>query len=139
MKSSSVKIEPRRRSYLRLIGELESQLHKAYEEEHGTSGLTFADIARKLGCHKSFITRKMNGTSNMTLETLADLVFALRRRITIQMVETEAEDGNHMGINAVPETASDYAPGSVTVSYAHANESHATAPEEVAAVYKVSI
>lgn len=35
-------------------------------------------LAKKLGRHKSFVTRILTGSHNMTLATFADVMFALR-------------------------------------------------------------
>ena len=46
---------------------------------------------------KSFISRKMNGTSNMTLETLADLAFALDRAVEIRLRSRHPQPGQNFG------------------------------------------
>jgi|GEM_PF-5171589 len=83
MTSSEAKIAPRRRTYVRLLGEIYDQLNQALSEEHAAQGLTQADVARSLDVTRSYISKKMNGTSNMTLETLADLAFGLNRKIKV--------------------------------------------------------
>jgi transcriptional regulator with XRE-family HTH domain len=82
---SSLHIDKRRRTYVRLIGEIRHALNQALSEENQSRGLTRAAIARLLGKNKSFVSRKLNGTSNMTLETLADLAFALDRPVKISL------------------------------------------------------
>jgi len=47
--------------------------------------VTKAEIARRLGIDRSLVTRRLNGTSNMTLETLADLAWALDQKIEIRL------------------------------------------------------
>jgi transcriptional regulator with XRE-family HTH domain len=83
--SFSIKTDPRRRSYTRLIGEIQRALNGALYEEHAKRGLTRKMIADVLGKNKSVITRKFSGEGNMTLETLADLAFALDRPIKISL------------------------------------------------------
>lgn len=85
MKSSSLRLDKRRRTFVRLIGEIRHALNRALEEESQSRGLTRAAIARILNTNKSFVTRKFNGTSNMTLETLADLAYALDRPIKVEL------------------------------------------------------
>lgn len=83
--SFSLKTDPRRRSYVRLIGEIQRALNGALEEEHAKRGLTRKAIADILKKNKSVITRKFSGEGNMTLETLADLAYALDRPVKISL------------------------------------------------------
>ena len=85
MTSSDLVLGKRRRTYVRLIGEIRHALNQALVEESARRGLTRAEIARCLGKNKSVITRKLAGTSNMTLETLADLAYALDRPVKVQL------------------------------------------------------
>ena len=68
-----------------MLGEIRHALLTAFAEEAATRGLTRAGMARELGRDKAFITRKLAGTSNMTLETLADLAFALNRPVKVSL------------------------------------------------------
>jgi len=86
MTSSNLSSDKRRRTYVRLIGEIRHALNQALQEEHERRDLTRTRIAEVLSTDKSFVTRKMNGTSNMTLETLADLAFALDRVVKVQLL-----------------------------------------------------
>lgn len=106
MKSSSLHLDKRRRTYVRLIGEIRHALNQALAEESVKRGLTCTGIARVLGKHKSAISRKFNGTSNMTLETLADLAFALDRPVKVLLPArggAAAANSNHPPVPA-PET-----------------------------------
>jgi transcriptional regulator with XRE-family HTH domain len=99
MTSSSLAISPRRRTYVRLIGEIRHALNQALTEEHSMRGLTKADIARLLGKDKSFVTKKLGGESNMTLETLADLAFAMNRPVKVVM-PSRARSGNNQPLDS---------------------------------------
>lgn len=46
-------------------------------------GITRADLARRIGKTRGFITQILSGKRNMTLRTLSDLAFALDMDITI--------------------------------------------------------
>jgi ribosome-binding protein aMBF1 (putative translation factor) len=83
--SFSIKSNPRRRSYVRLVGEIQRALNGALQEENQARGLTRKMIADLLGKNKSVITRKFAGSSNMTLETLADLAYALDRPVKVSL------------------------------------------------------
>lgn len=90
--SSSLSVDKRRRTYVRLIGEIHHALHQALEEEYAARKLTQQGMAEALDTEKSFISRKMNGLSNMTLETLADLAFALDRAVKVKLVSRHSSD-----------------------------------------------
>ena len=85
MQSFNLEIDKRRRTYVRLIGEIQHALNQALTEEHTSRNLTKAQIATLLGKNKSFVTRKLSGSSNMTLETLADLAWALNRPVRVSL------------------------------------------------------
>lgn len=95
MTSSNLSHDRRRRTYVRLIGEIQHALHTALVEEQGRRQLTRTGMAEALQTNKSFITRKLNGTSNMTLETLADLAFALDRIVKVELVSRVTKAGSN--------------------------------------------
>lgn len=95
MTSSS--LDKRRRTYVRLVGKIQNALNQALAEEHEKRNLTRTGMATVLGTNKSFVTRKMNGTSNMTLETLADLAFALDRVVNIELLSRAQMAGSNIG------------------------------------------
>ncbi len=107
MRSSELTLGKRRRTYVRLIGEIRHALNQALAEENARRGLTRADIARLLGKNKSVITRKLTGTSNMTLETLADLAFALDRPVKVELPSRHAAVGSNLA--NVPAPMSEHA------------------------------
>jgi transcriptional regulator with XRE-family HTH domain len=85
VKSSSLHIDKRRRTYVRLLGAIQHALLEALDEEHLRRGLTRAEVARLIGRNKSFVTRKLTGEGNMTLQSLADLAFALDRSVKVTL------------------------------------------------------
>jgi len=100
MTSSDISLPARRRTYVRMLGEIRHALLTAVAEESATRGLTRTGMARELGRDKSFITRKLAGTSNMTLETLADLAFALNRPVRVSLPARSGLPGSNS--SAVP-------------------------------------
>ena len=97
MKFSSLRLDNRRRTYVRLIGQIRHALNQALADESHARNLTRADIARLLGKNKAFVTRTLNGTSNMTIETLADFAFALDRSVKVELLPRSLAHGsNHM-------------------------------------------
>ena len=98
MKSSSLHIGKRRRTFVRLLSQIQHALLSALDEEHRARGLTRAEIARAIGKNKSFVTRKLNGDSNMTLESLADLAFALDRPVKVELPSRRAAAGSNRAV-----------------------------------------
>jgi len=106
MKSSNLRLDKRRRTYVRLIGEIRHALNVALAEESERRGLTCTGIAQLLDKHKSAISRQFSGVGNMTLETLADLAFALDRPVHVSIPARDAKlmaDSNQARFKA-PET-----------------------------------
>lgn len=95
MKSSSLSLGKRRRTYVRMLSEIQHALLEALDEENRDRGLTRAEIARILGKNKSFVTRKLSGDTNMTLESLADIAFALDRPVKISLPSRKAAIGSN--------------------------------------------
>lgn len=50
-------------------------------------GVSKADLAERLGCSKAHVTQLLNGSRNMTLQTLQDIAFALGCRADVKFVE----------------------------------------------------
>lgn len=63
----------------RLLVEAAEQVSAAME----SAGVSKAELARRLGKTRGFITQVLSGERNMTLRTLADLASALDTRLTI--------------------------------------------------------
>lgn len=76
----------RRQVYLSLVGQIESQLRAAYVRRN-QSGETQTDIARKLGVHRSTVNKRLTGQKNMTLDTVADMVWALGHCIQVSIFD----------------------------------------------------
>lgn len=95
MRSHSFRVDKRRRTYTRLISDIHHELSKALSEEHEKRGLTMAEIARVLDCNRSHVSRKLSGESNMTLETLADLAYALDRPVRITLPDRSKLGGDN--------------------------------------------
>lgn len=85
MRYSKIGQNKKRKTYTRLITELHHALNIALDEEHKRRGLTVSQIAKILGKDKSFVHRKFNGADNMTMETLAELAYALDRPVRVSL------------------------------------------------------
>lgn len=75
-------ISPRRRAFARLLGDIQQELARVMAD---TPRVSKAEIARRLGINRSLVTRRLNGTSNMTLESLSDLAWALDQRVIVRL------------------------------------------------------
>ena len=99
MRSYRPRTDPRRKKFVDLIGLVHLEIDNAVAgwrvENQGASR---AELARRLGLNKSVLTRRLKGTSNMTLKTIADLAWVLGRNIEFAM--PKPADGNN---HAVPE------------------------------------
>lgn len=54
---------------------------EAIGEAMERAGLTRADVARQLGTNRSHVTKLLNGTHNMTLHSLSDLLWACGQEV----------------------------------------------------------
>lgn len=91
--SYQIKIHPKRKIFARLLGEIHDQLYQAFNKRAEEDGLTKTALADKLGVHKSLITRKFNGTSNLSIRTLSEMAWALKHHpeFTMKAYEEECE------------------------------------------------
>jgi transcriptional regulator with XRE-family HTH domain len=80
----------RRRSFVRLVEHLQQELLSAYEEERTRHRLTRHKMAELLNSDKASLAQQLNVTANMTLETLADLAYALNRPVRISLPSRDA-------------------------------------------------
>lgn len=87
MTSASARVDKRRRTYVRLIGEIHHALNQALSEEKAKRKLNKTEIGKILGVGRSAISKKFDGRHNLTLETLADLAYALDRPVKVTLPE----------------------------------------------------
>jgi len=83
--SFRTKVSARRVVYLALSAQVERQLREAYARKFETGQATQSSIADKLGIDRSAVHRRLTGRMNMTLETLADMVWALDQAIEVRI------------------------------------------------------
>lgn len=75
----------RRAAYLRLSGLIEGLLREAYLRRHTEGRETQASLARKLGVGRSTVNKRLLGHSNLTIETIADLSWALEHQFEVRL------------------------------------------------------
>jgi len=86
----------RRRKVARFLGRVRQELVAAFIEEHKHSGLTRDMLARKLDVHKSVVTRRLNGSANLTLRSVAEVADALGREINFSLEKPAPSDGTNI-------------------------------------------
>jgi len=64
-----------------------------------TKGIRKTDLANKLGKTKGYITQVLNGRANMTLRTVADLMWALESSLKISASEIQGPTKNDYGVD----------------------------------------
>jgi transcriptional regulator with XRE-family HTH domain len=76
--------------FLRLVGEIEGQLREGYHRRSHAGQLNQSSLAEKLDVGRSVISRRLNGQTNMTIETIADMAWALDLEIEITIRDKPA-------------------------------------------------
>ena len=94
MRSFRHQPDNRRAVYLALVGSVEGQLRDAYARRHDSDQETQASLAAKLGVDRSVVHRRLTGRSNMTLETVADMVWGLGHCIQIEIFDPKIQPTN---------------------------------------------
>lgn len=87
----------RRRVYLDYIAAVENALRDAYLDHARQTGETQNDIAARLGLNKSVISRRLNGRSNLSAESICDMAWAMghRPRFALVAVDEAVSGTNH--------------------------------------------
>lgn len=66
------------------------------------SGMNQTDVAKKLGKSKQFVCQLLDGTRNMTLKTLSDIVFSLGCEVKVVI----CKDGRDVSHHIIPDMKS---------------------------------
>ena len=86
MSSYKISVDPKRKAFTRLISAIHRELAAALEREGRARNLTQSDVANTLGVNKSAISRRLSGTSNLTLKSISDLAWALGHDVNFRLV-----------------------------------------------------
>jgi len=81
--SFRTKTSDRRNVFLALSAQIEQQLREAYHRKFQAKQATQSSLAKKLGVDRSAIHRRLTGRTNMTIETVADMVWGLDQHIDV--------------------------------------------------------
>lgn len=84
----------RRSVYLNLAGSIESQLREAYAKRHEKDGTSQSAVAARLGVDRSVVNRRLTGRTNMRIDTIADMVWALGHCIKVEIFDPDETNTN---------------------------------------------
>lgn len=94
MRSLAPKPSNRRAVFLSFATSVESQLRAAYAKRFEQGLETQTTLAKKLGVDKSSVNRRLKGETNMTLQTVADMVWGLEQCIEIKIIDPKENKSN---------------------------------------------
>jgi hypothetical protein len=84
--------------FLRLSGQIEGQLREAYDRKFKAGLATQSSLAAKLGVNRSAIHHRLMGHTNMTTESIADMVWALDHDIKVEIFDPSLVHGLNSSI-----------------------------------------
>jgi len=84
--------------FLNLSGQIEGQLRDAYDRKFQAGLTNQSTLANKLGVNRSAVHHRLMGHTNMTIETIADMVWALDHEIKIEIYDPAAIPGLNYSI-----------------------------------------
>jgi transcriptional regulator with XRE-family HTH domain len=64
--------------------------------EMDAQGINGAELARRMGTSRAWVSRVLAGECNLTVATMGKLAFALGMRVTTQIVPLDAAAGAHV-------------------------------------------
>ena len=98
------------RVYARLSADVAREIARALQAEHRHHGVTRADLARLIGRDKSFVTRKLSGSQNVEIRTIAALLGALGYELDVRAHRIDTlpgTTGNAVGGDPVRDVGSE--------------------------------
>jgi hypothetical protein len=76
-------LDPRKTTFLSLTSQVEGQLRDAYAIRNDAGLENQVTLAKKIGVGRSAINKLLGGHRNLTLKTIADIVWALGYRVRV--------------------------------------------------------
>ncbi len=86
----------------RFLTRVRREMQRAFLEAKESSGVTQAQLARKLGVGRAVVCRQLAGTASLTLRTIADYAWALDRDLIFEMPPRRFADTASSEDNATP-------------------------------------
>lgn len=102
MRSFRHKPDPRHATFTKLAGSVETQLREAYAKRHDQGRINQAGLAKLLGIGRSVINRRFNGSQNLTLQSIADLVWGMGHAIDVTIYDPEERADRNTRVAAAP-------------------------------------
>jgi hypothetical protein len=86
--------------FLKISGMIEGQLRDAYDKKFRDGQINQSSLAAKLGVNRSAIHHRLSGRTNMTIETIADMVWGLGQDIEVRIFDPAVTKKNdHIATN----------------------------------------
>jgi hypothetical protein len=98
--SSRRTTDPRRKTFLNLSAQIEGQLRDAYDIKFQAGLINQSSLAAKLGVNRSAIHHRLLGHTNMTIETIADMVWGLGCVIDVKIYDPATAHGRNFAVTA---------------------------------------
>lgn len=74
----------------------------ALEKQIRLAGLSYANLAKKIGTSAAYISKVFRGDTNMTIETMVKLSRASGARLQIEVVAAKTVAAQHWGNKVIP-------------------------------------
>jgi hypothetical protein len=94
--------DARRQMFLKLSGQIEGQLRDAYDKKFRAGLLNQSSLASKLDVNRSAIHHRLSGRNNMTVETIADMIWGLGNDFELKIFDPSETMKNHSIVVNVP-------------------------------------
>ena len=98
MPSFQIAITPKRRAAARFVVAVRRKLQKALVD----TGVTQTSIAKKLGVHRSVISRELRGTNNISLGRVAEFAWALGLEPHFEFKRPPQREGQNVELPEAP-------------------------------------
>lgn len=72
---------------MKLAHQIEGQLREAYAKKCAAGEINQTQLAEKLGVNRSAVNRRLSGRTNMTIKTVAEMVWALDHDIDVKIFD----------------------------------------------------
>ncbi|MBV1927075.1 MAG: helix-turn-helix transcriptional regulator [Rhodobacteraceae bacterium] len=86
--SYRIKIDPKSRKAARFISQLQIKIQKAL----ASSGKTQQEVAEILGVDRSVISRRLQGSANLTARSMAEFAYAFDKDLVVEFVDKAQTD-----------------------------------------------
>jgi hypothetical protein len=80
--------------FLKLSGLIEGQLRDAYDKKFRAGELNQSSLAAKLDVNRSAVHHRLTGRTNMTIETIADMIWGLGQDIELKIFDPQTSQKN---------------------------------------------